>query len=231
MRTLVISSGTVSIRGGSHFSSQFSYCSFCTAAHMDRVSNHGSPGRMEDNPSWPSAGGNNFKCTPPQEVEEVSKPHEETLSLDQTNLITLSLCLFPGGFPQPAAHFGGLYGLHSAYGSHARLVLVRLSASGGCVSCVPQDSTAFACAQHTDSRRYTQFDQCPSIGKRSSIGLDADRGCAALCARRIQCALLAGTRFQYAWSSLLSAHQCADPHGSVLSHCGDCIDRDKRQQH
>lgn len=48
--------------------------SFCTAAHMDRVSNHGSPGRMEDNPSWPSAGGNNFKCTPPQEVEEVSKP-------------------------------------------------------------------------------------------------------------------------------------------------------------
>lgn len=39
---------------------------------MDRVSNHGSPGRMEDNRSWQSAGGNNFKCTPPQEVEEVS---------------------------------------------------------------------------------------------------------------------------------------------------------------
>lgn len=54
--------------------------SFCTAAHMDRVSNHGSPGRMEDNPSWPSAGGNNFKCTPPQEVEEVSKPLRNPLS-------------------------------------------------------------------------------------------------------------------------------------------------------
>jgi len=46
--------------------------SYHIAAHMDRVSNHGSPGRMEDNRSWQSAGGNNFKCTPPQEVEEVS---------------------------------------------------------------------------------------------------------------------------------------------------------------
>lgn len=105
MRTLVISSGTVSIRGG-RSSLQFSYClySFCTAAHMDRVSNHGSPGRMEDNPSWPSAGGNNFKCTPPQEVEEVSKPHEGTLSLDQTNLISLSLSL-PRWVPSTSSPF------------------------------------------------------------------------------------------------------------------------------
>lgn len=74
-RTLVISSGTVSIRRRQDVFLIFSFLItfiFCTAAHMDRVSNHGSPGRMEDNRSWQSAGGNNFKCTPPQEVEEVS---------------------------------------------------------------------------------------------------------------------------------------------------------------
>ncbi|XP_034659492.1 mediator of RNA polymerase II transcription subunit 13 isoform X2 [Drosophila subobscura] len=49
--------------------------------HMDRVSNHGSPGRMEDNRSWQSAGGNNFKCTPPQEVEEVGSLNQQPISV------------------------------------------------------------------------------------------------------------------------------------------------------
>lgn len=74
MLILVISSGTVSIRRRMDGFSFLITFVFCTAAHMDRVSNHGSPGRMEDNRSWQSAGGNNFKCTPPQEVEEVSGP-------------------------------------------------------------------------------------------------------------------------------------------------------------
>ncbi|XP_017842735.2 LOW QUALITY PROTEIN: mediator of RNA polymerase II transcription subunit 13 [Drosophila busckii] len=50
-------------------------------SHMDRVSNHGSPGRMEDNRSWQSAGGNNFKCTPPQEVEEVGSLNQQPISV------------------------------------------------------------------------------------------------------------------------------------------------------
>ncbi|XP_043649004.1 mediator of RNA polymerase II transcription subunit 13 isoform X1 [Drosophila teissieri] len=49
--------------------------------HMDRVSNHGSPGRMDDNRSWQSAGGNNFKCTPPQEVEEVGSLNQQPISV------------------------------------------------------------------------------------------------------------------------------------------------------
>ncbi|XP_016984496.2 mediator of RNA polymerase II transcription subunit 13 isoform X1 [Drosophila rhopaloa] len=49
--------------------------------HIDRVSNHGSPGRMDDNRSWQSAGGNNFKCTPPQEVEEVGSLNQQPISV------------------------------------------------------------------------------------------------------------------------------------------------------
>ncbi|KPU78214.1 uncharacterized protein Dana_GF10192, isoform B [Drosophila ananassae] len=48
---------------------------------MDKTSNHGSPGRMDDNRSWQSAGGNNFKCTPPQEVEEVGSLNQQPISV------------------------------------------------------------------------------------------------------------------------------------------------------
>ncbi|EDW79310.2 uncharacterized protein Dwil_GK13446 [Drosophila willistoni] len=54
---------------------------FWDTAHMDRVSPTGSPGRMEDNRSWPSAGGNNFKCSPPQEVEEVGSLNQQPISV------------------------------------------------------------------------------------------------------------------------------------------------------
>lgn len=66
---------------------------FRIAAHMDRVSNHGSPGRMEDNRSWQSAGGNNFKCTPPQEVEEVSTINKFTwlIVIDKSKHIDKSI--------------------------------------------------------------------------------------------------------------------------------------------
>ncbi|KAH8245996.1 hypothetical protein KR026_006690 [Drosophila bipectinata] len=50
-------------------------------SHLDKTSNHGSPGRMDDNRSWQSAGGNNFKCTPPQEVEEVGSLNQQPISV------------------------------------------------------------------------------------------------------------------------------------------------------
>lgn len=59
---------------------------FTSPAHIDRVSNHGSPGRMDDNRSWQSAGGNNFKCTPPQEVEEVSELYISSLDTMLTHI-------------------------------------------------------------------------------------------------------------------------------------------------
>lgn len=136
---------------------------YLETAHMDRVSNHGSPGRMDDNRSWQSAGGNNFKCTPPQEVEEVGDPLYWT---DLKNLL-IFLCI-SGWFTQPAAHISGLHGVHGANRSHACLVLVRLSASRRRLSGVSEDSPPSPCAQHTVCRRYSQLDQCPSVRQRSS---------------------------------------------------------------
>ncbi|XP_050333363.1 mediator of RNA polymerase II transcription subunit 13 [Bactrocera neohumeralis] len=46
-----------------------------------RLSNHCSPDRMEDNRSWPSAGGNNFNSAQQQDVEEVGSINQQPLAV------------------------------------------------------------------------------------------------------------------------------------------------------
>lgn len=75
----------------------------------------------------------------------------------------------------------------------------------------------------TEQRRFAADESI--VGQRSSVGLVVHIGCAALCAGRLQCTLLAGNGLEYARSSVVFADSCASVDAAVLYDSGNGLNQ------
>lgn len=101
-----------------------------------------------------------------------------------------------------------IYGFNRSNWTHANLVLVIVSPSGKRVSRFPKN--CLTPAQPIDTTKYGRSSTSKSIiSYRSSIRLNIHSRCAALCARRIQCSVMAGYGLEYTRSAIMFTHTCA----------------------